>query len=367
MTMKTSRWRNRRGFLGTGVAVTAAVAAAVAGLAAPALARPSAAQAGTSVRGPGYPPPKGIYAPFTNCPLKNPMMHEVMDTNGGGLAACTAGLATGGSIKIGNITTPVVENVDVQFGFFIPPGDVNFFPAPAVPPLAGTPAILSTKPDPLPQTLTQALGCPSSNATVETLCQQAQTRGGNYNKVSALAQQAGQISNFALLSWTQPVKFKLVNPLLGSNCYIGSDEFPVVLNPSLSLGPGGSSFFENDPAPAVHPDTIVFGLTGAVASDSTFSAPGVTGCGPGGAANVAVDDALDASSGLPAASGTNSLTLTGNFSVAVTATSEDSSLPQPQDDASGLLAAFKASTNGEHSVKHKITLSQMKTLLSPRG
>jgi hypothetical protein len=272
-----------------------------------------------------------------------------------------------GSIKIGNITTPVVENVDVQFGFFIPPGDANFYPAPAVPPLAGTPAILSTKPDPLPETLTQALGCPSSNATVEKLCQQAQANGGNDNKVFALAQQAGELSNFALLSWTQPIKFKLINPLLGSNCYIGSDETPVVVNPSLSLGPGGSVQFETDPAPTVHPDTSVLALTGAVASDSTFSAPGVTGCGPGGVANVAVDDALDASSGLPSASGTNSLTLTGNFYVGVTTTSEDSSLPQPQDDASGLLAAFKASTNGEHSVKHKITMSQMMALLGPRG
>ena len=363
--MKTSRWRKRRGFLFAGATVAAVMAAAAAGLAAPALATPSTA--GITVRGPGYPPPKGIYAPFTNCPLNDPVMHEVMDMNGGGFAACTAGLATGGSIKIGNITTPVVENVDVQFGFFIPPGDANFYPAPAVPPLAGTSAILSTKPDPLPETLTQALGCPSSNATVEKLCQQAQTLGGSYNKVSALAQEAGQISNFALLGWTQPVKFKLINPLLGSNCYIGSDEAPIVLNPSLSIGPGGSLQLENDPAPTVHPDTFVLALTGAVASDSTFTAPGVTGCGPGGVANVAVDDALDASSGLPAASGTNSLTLTGNFYVGANTTSEDSSLTQPQDDAGGLLAAFKASTNGEHSVKHQITLSQFNSLLSPRG
>jgi hypothetical protein len=129
----------------------------------------------------------------------------------------------------------------------------------------------------------------------------------------------------------------------------------------------GSLQLENDPTPAVHPDTAVLARTGAVASDGTFTAPGVTGCGPGGVANVAVDDALDASSGLPSASGANSLTLTGNFYVGVTTTSEDSSLPQPQDDASGLLAAFKASTNGEHSVKHKITTSQMKALLGPRG
>jgi hypothetical protein len=366
--MKPSSQRIRRALW------LSAAAAAAAALIVPAVTTSVAAQpaslASASVRGPGYPPPKGIYAPFINCPLNNPIMHEVMatgiGTNGGGLAACTAGNATGGSITIGNITTPVVQAVNVQFGFFTPPEDVNFFPAPAVPPLAGPSAILSTKPDPIPESLTQALGCPSSVATVEKICQQAQARGGVYNQVFALAQEAGPITNFNLLSWTQPVKFKLVNPLLGSNCYIGSDETPVVVNPSLSLGPGGSIQFEQDPAPTVHPDTSVLALNGAVASDSTFSAPGVTGCGPGGAANVFVDEALDASSGLPAASG-NSLTLTGNFAVAVTFTSEDSSFTQPQDDAAILLSAFKASTNGEHSVKHLITMGQFKSMLSPRG
>jgi hypothetical protein len=364
--MKPSSPRVRR-VLWLGGAAAAAAALVVAGVTSSVAAQP-ASLAGTNTRGPGYPPPKGIYKPFINCPLNNPVMHEVMPItdNGGGLAACTAGNVTSGSITIGNITTSVVERVNVQFGFFIPPQDVNFFPAPAVPPLAGPPAILSTKPDPIPEPLTQALGCPSSDATVEKICQQAQTLGGKYNMVSALAQEAGPITNFNLLSWTQPVKFKLVNPLLGSNCYVGSDETPVVLNPSLSLGPGGQILFENDPAPTVHPDTFVLALTGAVASDSTFSAPGVTGCGPGGVANVAVDEALDASSGLPAASG-NSLTLNGTFSVGATATSEDPSLTQPQDDASGLLAAFKASTNGEHSVKHLITMSEFKSLLSPGG
>jgi hypothetical protein len=366
--MEPSSRRIRRA-IWVSASAAGAIALAVAGLTSAVAAQPTSL-AGTTVRGPGYPPPQGIYKPFTNCPLNNPIMHEDMatgiGTDGGGFAACTAGNATSGSITIGNITTQVVEPVNVQFGFFTPPEDVNFYPAPAVPPLAGPSAILSTKPDLIPESLTTALGCPSSNATVENICQQAQQRGGVYNQVFALAQEAGPITNFNLFDWTQPVKFKLINPLLGSNCYIGSDEFPVVVHPSLSLGPGGSIFFEPDPAPTVHPDTFVLGLSGAVASDSTFSAPGVLGCGPGGAANVFVDEAFDASSGLPAASG-NSLTLNGSFVVGATTASQDSSLPQPQDDASGLLAAFKASTNGEHSVKHLITMSEFKSMLSPGG
>ena len=366
--MTTSRWRTRNRFLFASATVAAALAVAVAGLARPPA---PAAQASTSARGPGYPPPEGIYKPFVNCPLNDPAMHEVMatgiGTDGGGLAACTAGKAASGSITLGNITTPVTEPVNVQFGFYIPPEDVNFFPAPAVPPLAGPSAILKTKPDLIPESLTTALGCATAtNATIQNICQQAQTLGGVYNQVYALAQEAGQLSNFQLLSWTQPVKFQLINPLLGSSCYIGSDETPVVVNASLSLGPDGSITEEDDPAPTVHPDTTVLALTGAVASDTTFSAPGITGCGPGGAANVWVDEALDASSGLPAASG-NSLTLNGNFDVALNYASEDSSFTQPQDDASNLLAAFEASTSGENSVKHQITMDEFKSLLSPGG
>jgi hypothetical protein len=365
--MKLSSPRFRR-VLWLGGSAAAAAALVVTAVTSSVAAQPTSLT-GTITKGPGYPPPAGIYKPFINCPLNNPVMHEDMPiTNfGGGFTACTAGNATSGSIKIGNITTPVTEAVNVQFGFFIPPNDANFYPAPAVPPLAGPSAILSTKPDLIPEPLTTALGCPSSDATVENICKQAQTRGGTYNQVFALAKEAGNISNFNLLSWTQPVKFKLINPLLGSNCYIGSDETPVVLNPSLSIGPGGGLQFETDPAPTVHPDTFVLALTGAVASDTTFSAPGVLGCGPGGAADVPVDLALDAGTGLPAASGTNSLTLNGNFDVGATTASEDSSLTQPQDDAGDLLAAFKASTSGEHSVKHQISMSQFKSLLSPRG
>jgi hypothetical protein len=366
MSMKAFKGRRNR-FLLAGGTMAAALAVAVAGLAAPALARPSApaATAGTTARGPGYPPPKGIYKPFINCPLNNPLMHEegqLGPTNTfGGYGACTAGLATSGSITIGNITTPVTEPVNVQFGFAWQPGISNF-PLPAYPPLAGESAILQTKPDLIPGTLTQELGCPSSDATVESICQQAQTRGGVYNQVYALAQEAGQISNFNLLAWTQPVKFKLINPLLGNNCYIGSDSTPIVLNPSLSVGPGGGLNEIMDPQPTVHPDTAVLAITGASASDSTFSAPGVLGCGPGGAANTGVDTALDAGAGLPATSG-NSLTLNGTFDVGINFSPEDSTLTQPQDSASNLLAAFKASTNGEHSVKHKITMSKFKSLL----
>jgi hypothetical protein len=354
--MRASRlWSHR--VLRATVTSVAAVALIAVGVSA-------AAGTSTPARGPGYPPPKGIYSPFVNCPLKNPLMHEVMATgigsDGGGFAACVAGNATSGTVTIGKITTPVTSPVNVQFGIYIPPEDVNFYPAPVVPPLAGTSAILSTGPDLIPGTLSSILGCPSSTPVVQNICQKIPSTPGG-NQVYAQAEQVGNLQNFNLFTWTQPVKFVLENPLLGSNCSIGSDAFPIMLNPALSLGPGGTLTAVNDPFPTVHPDILVLTLNGAVASDTTFTAPGVTGCGPGGANNVFVDEALDSGAGLPSATG-NSLTLNGSFAIGAGLGSEDSALPQPYDDAAGLLAAFKASTNGGNSVKHQITMAQAKAM-----
>jgi len=345
--MKSSSRRIRR-LLWVSASAAAAVTVAVAGVTS-SVAAPASAPSATH-RGPGYPKPKGIYAPFTNCPLNNQVMHEATQ-----FTACTAALAVSGSITIGNITTTVVAPVHVQFGFFTAPDATNY--ATVVPPLAGESQQLVTGPDLLSDSLTTALGCPSSNATVEQLCQEAQKRGGKYNTIYALAQGAGAITNFTLLSWTQPIKFQLINPLLGNGCYIGLDGNPAVLNPQLTLN---SAQIINDPDPAAHPDTAVI-VANATAADTTFAAPGVTGCGPGGAANIAVDQAINTSAGLPAASG-NSLTLTGAFDIADCSASSDSTLPQPQDDAAILLSAFKASTSAGPVVKHRISVRQLRSM-----
>jgi hypothetical protein len=352
MSVKASRWWSHRILLGT--ATTAAVVALIAvGVPALALSSRPASSPGTRMRGSGYPPPGGIYTGFTNCPLKDPLMHE-----SDSFTACTLGNATSGSITLGTLSTQVTEPVNVQFGFY--QNTTQTYYADVVPPRAGVSAQLVTKPDLIPESLTTALGCPSSNATIENMCQTAQTRGGAYNQVYALAESDGAITNFNLLSWTQPVLFRLINPLLGSNCAIGTLGNPIVLNPQLSVGPGGQLTITNDPDPAKHPDTFVLEITQATAGDNTFSAPGVTGCGPGGVANIPVDAALDASSGLPAASG-NSLTLNGTFRIAATEAYGDSSVPQPADNAAILLSAFKASRHGGH--RHQISMAEMTKLL----
>jgi len=373
--MKPSSRRIRRALWLAAIAVAALT---VSGVTSSVLAQPallSATPSDDDGPGPGYPPPGGIYTMFTDCPITNPLMQETppsSDPASGGtsLAACTAADVTSGMLKIGNITTTVVQPVNVQFGFFSAPnaapgGDNNTAIA-VLPPRSGLSAMVVTKPDLVPQSLTTALGCPSSNPTVEKLCQEAQHRGGRFQQVFGLAQEAGQLTNFALLSWTQRLKVHLINPLLGKNCSIGTDQNPIVVNPQLSVGPGGGLTTTNDPNPIKHPDTQVITITNAIASDSTFSAPAVTGCGPGGLADIAVDEALDTSAGLPAASGTNNITLNGTFGVAATFAGEDASLSQPQNNARILLSAFKASARepdgGDQQAVHRISVADLHRL-----
>jgi len=331
--MKFTRKPARRTFLwGATTATLAAMTAfgvASSGVAAQSASR-SASLSSSSQIGPGYPPPGGIYAPFTNCPLLNPLLQESV---AGDATGCIAGAATSGTIKIGNLTTAVVHPVTAQFGVWSP---ANAAPTQlsggTLAPPAGTSAELVTSPEFVPGGLLQALGCTTAtNAVIKKICTEAKYFGGNYLNVFALAQEALPIYNFELTTWTQPIQIRLVNPLLGSYCYIGSVDNPIVINPSVT----GSIVIEPDPNQTKHPNTDVLEITGpATASDSTFSAPAITGCGPGGSANIPVDEQLDSYAGLPSASGSNSLSLSGNFYFA-------DSFGSTQ--AKTLLAAFRAS------------------------
>jgi hypothetical protein len=354
--MKASSWRNHRLLRGS-MTSAAAVALVAIGVPAAALASHTGSHPQPNI-GSGYPPPGGIYAPFTNCPLYNPVIQEAVT-----FTACVGADATTGSITLGSIVTPVLRAVNVQFGFYAGAGQTYY--ADVLPPIAGVSAQLSTQPDLIPDSLTTALGCSTAtNSVVVNLCTKAENFGGRYLDVYALAQSDGAITNFSLLNWTQPVKFKLINPLLGNHCYIGSLGNPVMLQPQLTLN---SAKIEPDPNPTKHPDTEVL-ATQASATATGFSVPGVTGCGPGGVANIPIDEALDAGSGLPAASG-NSLTLTGSFDIAVCSAAGDSSLTQPQNNAKILLSAFADSTKsgGPEAASHVISGAALHKFLKHLG
>jgi len=342
----SSQWIRRAVLWGaTGAVAAAMIVAGTSAEAAHTTLHPGSSQsnAGASSKGPGYAPPKGIYKPFTDCPLLNPLMQE---STPGSATGCVVGDVVSGKIKIGNITTRVRATatvkypVTVQFGIWDPPnaGSNQFNGGILPPPVGGLTAQLVSARQRVPGGLLKALGCPNTNPAVQKLCTEATSRGGKYLRVWASAQSAGPITGFAISTWFQPVMFRLINPLLGSSCYIGSADNPVVLNPVLTAT---GLVTDKDPHPRYHPDTDVIELTGATATDTTFTAPPVTGCGPGGTANIAVDEAIDTAVGLPTATGSDSITLRGTFYLAACFA--------PQNMAKILLSAFRASarTNGK--------------------
>jgi hypothetical protein len=270
----------------------------------------------------GSPPPGGIYAPFTDCPLHNPLMEGSV----GGLATgCIASISTSGTFTISGIPTPITHPVIVQFGVWDPPNaSPNQFSGGVLQPADGRNLVDS--PEQVPGGLPLLLLCPGSTPGVAALCRQARTSG--QTEVAALVESAGPITDFELTTFTQPVKIKLINPLLGGNCYIGSDNDPIVLHPTII---SGTLAFVPDPDPIRFPTTVVLEILDAQATDDTFSVPVARGCGPGGVANAAINTLL----GLPSPSGKNHLLLNGNSYFA-----DDFSDANQADD---LLAAFRAS------------------------
>jgi hypothetical protein len=277
----------------------------------------------------GYPAPGGIYAPFTDCPLNN----HVMEGSVSGLATgCIASVNTSGTFTINGIPVAIKHPVTVQFGVWDPPSaqtnpacNGNQFCGGTVMPADGKSLVDS--PETTPGGLPLLLLCPGSTPDIAALCQKATTSG--QTGLTALVRPAGPITNFGLVSFTQPVKIQLINPLLGGDCYIGSDSNPIVLNPTIT---SGTLAFVPDPNPARFPTTVILEILNAQASDNTFSVPVATGCGPGGDADAQINGIL----GLPSPSGKNSLVLNGNSYFA-----DDFSQANQVDS---LKAAFKASS-----------------------
>jgi hypothetical protein len=110
-----------------------------------------------------------------------------------------------------------------------------------------------------------------------------------------------------------PVRLQLMNPLLGSECYIGSSAAPIFL--ALTDG-------TTNPLPPNRPMSGKLGFLSSLAEgriqvdpqivlvDNAFSIPRATGCG--GRLASLFDAMVDAVMGLPAAAGHNTATITAS-------------------------------------------------------
>jgi hypothetical protein len=220
---------------------------------------------------------------------------------------CSHSETTGGQLTIGNSIVQITNNPDtVDFGCYsedanglfgpeviVTPtnGEVFGGPAQVVPGgllgLTGELAPLSKPLDPINQvTSSLELAGPMTAATVVD----ATATKYFFCAVGPLFACADTPSPASVI--TVPIKVHLHNPVLGPNCYIGSNEHPIVLNlqetPTSNPGVGGSG------------NALIVG--GVEVEDDTFAVPGASGCGLLGA----LDPVLDLKVGLPSPSGKNS-------------------------------------------------------------
>lgn len=283
-----SAQRHRRLF-----ALTCAAAAVTAALATPAAADDAAVAAAP-------PTLAGAWAPLNRCPVDAAAMLAATGTTT--VANCLASSSTGGSITLGG-TTLTTGPTNLQFGV-ISSGQTF-----TVVPPSGS-AIIAT-PVQIPGGLL-GLMCPSDIPIVSGICERLEN--GAINGITATVESAGAPSEFNLaagLGMGQqilrlPVKIKLSNPFLGSNCYIGSNSNPIVLRPANTTRPTPQiTRFNPDGTPNPLGVMGYAGATGATQGDSTFAVPEADGCGLLGI----LDGAVNQRQGLPSPAGENSIVL----------------------------------------------------------
>jgi hypothetical protein len=254
--------------------------------------------------------PKGAFAVFAQCPTAT-------------ATTCFYLASTGGELRLNKATAvPFTKSITVQGGIErnAKTGAETFIAA-----LNGE--TLSKTPEALPGGLTGVLGsCREiSNPIEKELCEEEFETGKTaVNVISELAKPASEIgiskANFLKdegVSLQLPVKIRLENPFLGSECYIGSGTSPVLW--PLTTGTTKPSE-PNKPikGTAGKVETLEGGTLekalGASLVENDFKAPAASGCG--GIESSLIDPIINAKFGLPAAAGTNTVVLNGTVEFA---------------------------------------------------
>jgi hypothetical protein len=256
--------------------------------------------------------PKGEFAVFADCPL------SVSTLN-----ACLYAKTESGSFTIGKKTVPIVNPTILQGGLKENPvgsGKVEFV-------AAADGNTLSKTPQKVPGGLSGLVNCTEIKgsgffekglrAACESVFENSFTGVNATVELAAPASSIG-INLGALLGGVStalslPTKVHLENPLLGSECYIGSNSAPVVINlttgttspppPNKAIsGSVGELEFTESGILRVHKNSLV---------NNSFAAPGTNGCG--GIFAFLLGPIINSQLGVPAAAGLNTAILNGTL------------------------------------------------------
>ena len=242
--------------------------------------------------------PKGEFELFGFCPLERKTISD-----------CLYSASTGGLIMIGTKTVPIQKPVIFQGGGEGEGDGVRFFGAEGAETLSKTPQEVPgglaniSAPIWWPESLRAWFngqiddGVTGVTATLELAAPATSIKLSTENLLNLDGTALGL-----------PVKIKLDNPLLGGNCYIGSDSSPIQINfttgkSGATKGSFGIVNFNNE-------YTRVTIDNGRLVNGK-FVAPTAEGCG--GIFSPFIDPLVNSVLGLPAASGKNIAILEGRL------------------------------------------------------
>jgi len=265
--------------------------------------------------------PKGIFSIFSDCPVTEP-----------GVALCQYGQTTSGEFAIGNTKVPINKTITLQGGA-IPTGNPEnereYFLVPATDGNSLSKTELN-----VPGGLLGLINCEEikGGGFFESI-ERAACKAIFENKttgVTATTEIVANTHNPAILNIialahgegtaiTLPVRVHLKNPLLGNECYVGSESSPIQLHlttgttkPNLPNKPITGS--PGTPETLEEKGESMLRLSKNSLVDNTFSAPVAEGCGE--FFSFLIDPIVNSKLGLPSADGHNTAILNGTLNTA---------------------------------------------------
>jgi len=253
--------------------------------------------------------PKGGFAVFADCPLSNPAVE-----------ICIFAKTEGGKFVLGKETVPITNPTILQGGLkkafthkeeFVGAEDGKTLP----------PA-----PQKVPGGLAGLVKCNEISNFLERIACELIFENGvtGVNATTELAAPASSIGSDQInllegkgIALSLPVKVHLENPFLGSECYVGSNAHPIVIelttgttsppppNKPITGSPGEISFSEEESLLTIKNNSLV---------NNSFAAPGAEGCG--GIFSFLIDPIVNSKLGLPSAAGKNTAILNGTLKAA---------------------------------------------------
>jgi len=238
---------------------------------------------------------------------------------------CLYSPTIGGEVVLGSKKVPIVKEAYLQGGFSKPDPETGFSKFFA----AKNGITLSKAAQPVPGGLAGIINCKEiSNFLLRISCEATFENGvTGLDSTLELARAPSEIkvsenhlAEEEGVALKMPIKVRLENPFLGSECYVGSEGSPIwwelttgktappLPNKSITGFGGELELFE---------EGSVLQLKKAVLVDNAWAAPGAKGCG--GLFSFILDPIINAAAGLPATAGKNTAILKNTINIAARA------------------------------------------------